>query len=253
MLSSVLGSTQAFVPNADRIAPTFRSFHSSSTSSHLFVDSRQELERLRVVDLKDKLRERGLKVGGVKAELINRLLLLPEAEEAAMPRRSPRKAAPVAPAKVVEDGMEQEEEEEQQEKPKKRARKTKAKTDGDDSAKKKSPKKKAKQPEQRITEVDDIPKLWNEEMAKQNASYSKFLFADMMASPVYLNKNEMNLSQSDLLHKQHSRLCHGTLLDFGPLSRSNPKHCKSWYWITTLTFFVYKKQSCKRCTWTIQR
>lgn len=166
LLSSFLGSTTAFqAPNQFGIARhTFRQYQHTSTC--LFLESRQELEQLRVVDLKEKLKEQGLKVGGRKAELIDRLLNKPETT-ASMPRRSPRKALA-----DVEANTDDTIKEPLEEKPKKRARKTKAKAD-ENSETKKSPKKKQKAPEQRITDVDEIPKLWNDEKAKANGSYSK--------------------------------------------------------------------------------
>lgn len=198
LISSALGSTHAFHPiqHHHRIAATItslvRPFHSTS---RLFLESREDLEQLRIEDLKDRLKEHGLKVGGRREELIDRLLLSESLPETAMPRRRARagrslfklyddsdKETPlriateqVAPAKTEDKNEKPEEEEvaveEGQEKSQKRARKTK--TDEDDSAKK-NPKEKKKQPEQRITEVDDIPRLWNEKKAKENGSYSKY-------------------------------------------------------------------------------
>ena len=167
LLSSVLGSAHAFQPP---LGIGVRPYH----PTRLFLEeSRHELEQLRVADLKEKLKERGLKVGGKKEELINRLLSDKEPEATTMPRRSPRKAA--AKATTEKDDTVEEPQEEEEEKPKKRARKTKAKKEDeeDDSDKEESPKKKKKQEEQRITDVDEIPKLWSAEKAKENGSYSK--------------------------------------------------------------------------------
>ena len=100
---------------------------------------------LRVVELKQELKERGLKVSGLKADMVKRLT-----ESDAAPTRPKRKAASAS----------------------------KKKTDASPKKKKvASPKKKTASPKagdhQRITEIDELPKLWNDDMAKANGSYSK--------------------------------------------------------------------------------
>ena len=74
--------------------------------------SADELRALTVPQLKDLLREKGLKVGGKKDELIERLL---EAAQAGAPAASQAEAAATTAAMVpVEDAKEEEEEEEEE-------------------------------------------------------------------------------------------------------------------------------------------
>ena len=72
--STLLSSSSAFIPisagHISHIAPRFERQRYLSSSSD---DDLSQLESLHVPELKNKLRVRGLKVGGRKAELIDRL------------------------------------------------------------------------------------------------------------------------------------------------------------------------------------
>ncbi len=115
-------------------------------SSSLTENDENDWSSLRVVELKQELKERGLKVSGLKADMVKRLK-----DSDAAPTRPKRKAASSSKKKTASS-------------PKKK--KVAA-----------SPKKKPASPKagdhQRITEIDDLPKLWNDDMAKANGSYSK--------------------------------------------------------------------------------
>lgn len=82
-----------------------------------------------------------------------------------------RKTKRAANAKT-EDKPAEDVEQEVSPKPK-RSRKTKKGDPKEESEnKKKSPTKKKAADHQRITEIDEIPKLWNSDMAQENGSYS---------------------------------------------------------------------------------
>lgn len=109
---------------------------------------------LKVVELKEELKTRGLKTTGLKADLV---ASLEESDAEEMSVASPKKkrtakSPPSSPKRKVAS-------------PKKKASSPKKKAE--------SPKKKAGD-HQRITEIDSLPKLWTDEMAKKNGSYSKF-------------------------------------------------------------------------------
>lgn len=68
LLSSLCEHASAFAPTACRSERTF-------SIDRRYLSSRDELERLTVPELKTQLRSLGLKVGGRKAELVDRLVL----------------------------------------------------------------------------------------------------------------------------------------------------------------------------------
>ena len=139
---------------------------SSISRSGALFSTRNNLEKLTVVQLKDKLRSQGLKVSGRKSELIDRLVDDAQTYPTMVRKTSAKRAA------KTEDQLAEDVEQEVPSKPK-RARKTKKGDDSkEESEKKKSPTKKKAADHQRITEIDEIPKLWNSDMAQENGSYS---------------------------------------------------------------------------------
>lgn len=111
------------------------------------------------MQLKDELRDLGLQVSGKKAVLINRLEDY-NPDLAMTPSKKTKRAPKDEAAKETKAEL-----------PRKRSRKTEK--DASDEAKKKSPVKKSKAADhQRITDRDEIPKLWDSEKAQENGSYS---------------------------------------------------------------------------------
>jgi hypothetical protein len=121
--------------------------------------SSKDWSSLKVVELQEELRSRGIKTTGRKADLVS---LLEQQDDVGKITKTPAAAAAT--------------------KAKTKA-KTKAPASGPSPKKTKtasSPKKKQSPPKkkvadhQRITDIDELPKLWNEDMAKANGSYSKY-------------------------------------------------------------------------------
>jgi len=119
--------------------------------------------------LKEELRKRGLKVSGRKAELVTLL----EQDDLEMARKSTRTRGSTAGDKnSTEDTTRQSARKKLKTDTTTKAE-PKADADSSSNAKKKSPTKKAAAANhQRITEIDELPKLWNEEMAQANGSYT---------------------------------------------------------------------------------
>ncbi len=131
---------------SNRSSPRKRSREPASPS--------KDWSSLKVVELKEELKSRGLKTTGLKADLVASLEESDEEMSIASPKKKrTAKDPPSSPKRKVTS-------------PKKKAASPKKKAE--------SPKKKAGE-HQRITEIDDLPKLWTDEMAKENGSYSKFL------------------------------------------------------------------------------
>lgn len=152
------------------------SFHLSSfpasrfhTSSLLFSSTRNDLEQHTVVRLKEQLRTLGLKVSGRKIELIDRLL--EHDSDFKMPRST--KGRKQAQRKEQEkEETETEEVESSRRSPRKRTRKVEE-SDAREETKKSPAKKKKAADHQRITAIDEIPKLWDSEKALKDGSYSE--------------------------------------------------------------------------------
>ncbi|VEU42594.1 unnamed protein product [Pseudo-nitzschia multistriata] len=118
----------------------------------------------RVVELKEELRKRGLRVSGRKAELVALL----EQDDLEMARKSARTSSGRTNASAGDTTTRQS--------PRKKQKTTAAATKASpkptsNSPKKKTPTKKAAD-HQRITDIDDLPKLWTNEMAEANGSYT---------------------------------------------------------------------------------
>jgi hypothetical protein len=149
--------------------PVQQLYHTSS----LLSAPRNDLEQLTVIQLKDQLRTQGLKVSGRKAELIDRLLETKnnnnddddDSTELTTMARTTRN--------IKDEEKSKSENEENATSPRKRARKNKTSDSEEPEKKKKSPTKKKKAADhQRITERDEIPKLWDSEKALKDGSYS---------------------------------------------------------------------------------
>jgi hypothetical protein len=189
-----------FIPNrtfANTIAVKELKATSSSDLDHIFKQTADDLNKLTVVQIKEILRQRDLKVSGRKAELIDRLLQHQQKQElqeqqlgnyfceiistatntTSMPRRSPRKRKSsnetddvVKTAVVTEDTSSIENKKD-----------SKIENENDNQSTVKSTAKTAKSPRvkktkvepQRITDRDELDKLWNAEVALQKGSYSK--------------------------------------------------------------------------------
>ena len=85
-------------PMRTRVSAGAASRCKSSQRLRTLAASRADLEGLTVPVLKDRLRAQGLKVGGKKAELVERLLEIPPAPAAPAASAAPAPAAPTAPA-----------------------------------------------------------------------------------------------------------------------------------------------------------
>lgn len=119
---------------------SLRFFSSNEPSEQPF-----DWSSLRVADLKEELKKRGLKRAGRKADLV---ALLEQDDNTMSRRSSPRKKQKTEEATASPPPV-----------PK--------------PAKKAPAKKAAAGDHQRITAIDELPKLWTQEMAKANGSYSK--------------------------------------------------------------------------------
>lgn len=151
--SSLRGKTSSSdeLPETDQ-SPSKRS--SPRKRSREPASPSKDWSALKVVELKEELKSRGLKTTGLKADLVASLEESDEEMSVASPKKKRKaKAPPSSPKRKAAS-------------PKKKAASPKRKAE--------SPKKKAGD-HQRITEIDDLPKLWTDEMAKENGSYSKFL------------------------------------------------------------------------------
>jgi hypothetical protein len=149
----------SLVSSSHSFQPLSTSFNRPFQTSTLLSASSYDLEHLTVVQLKDELRDLGLQVSGKKAVLINRLEDY-NPDLAMTPSKKTKRAPKDEAAKETKAEL-----------PRKRSRKTEK--DASDEAKKKSPVKKSKAADhQRITDRDEIPKLWDSEKAQENGSYS---------------------------------------------------------------------------------
>lgn len=119
-----------------------------------------DLKELSVVQLKERLREVGLPVSGRKSVLVARLV-----------GSSPK--SEMAPSKRAKSSAKVEAADETKKKsPRKRTRETEQ--GASEEPKKKSPARKKKSTtHQRITDRDEIPRLWDSEKAQKNGSYSE--------------------------------------------------------------------------------
>jgi hypothetical protein len=112
------------------------------------------------VELKEELAKRGLKAVGKKANLV------------ALLEEDDRSSGGGTTSNVTEAPSKSPKKEVKAKAPSTPTRTKKAKQPPSPKAKK-SPTKKKAADHQRITDVDELPKLWNEDMAKANGSYSK--------------------------------------------------------------------------------
>jgi len=144
-------STKSDIPEADDT-----SVSSSRKRDRATKSPTKDWSSLKVVELKEELAKRGLKTTGKKADLVSLLEQHDGGSDTddAIATKSPKKRtkAPTTP---------------------KRKTKTNPTAVKSSPKKKSSPTKKAAD-HQRITDIDKLPKLWNDDMAKANGSYSKF-------------------------------------------------------------------------------
>eukprot|EP00537_Pseudo-nitzschia_pungens_P005299 CAMPEP_0172377240 /NCGR_PEP_ID=MMETSP1060-20121228/68798_1 /TAXON_ID=37318 /ORGANISM="Pseudo-nitzschia pungens, Strain cf. cingulata" /LENGTH=724 /DNA_ID=CAMNT_0013104917 /DNA_START=465 /DNA_END=2643 /DNA_ORIENTATION=- len=202
------------VPPTTTLSPSSRS-HTHGTLARRWLVSAPTYDRnnenennnnrdwslLRVVDLRDELRSRGLKVSGRKAELV---ALLEEDDAAAADSASPSTIPSTTTTTIsstttttisstamkrrsstrTRAGTKRGAEEQKEQSPPKRKQsktaaaanatsKTNSNNNNNNSKPSPSSKKKPKAGDhQRITEIDELPKLWNQEMARENGSYT---------------------------------------------------------------------------------
>ena len=120
--------------------------------------SSKDWSSLKVVELQEELRSRGLKTTGRKADLVS---LLEQQDDGGEITKTPAAAATKTNTKTKAPVSSPS------------PRKTKT---ASSPKKKQSPPKKKAADHQRITDIDELPKLWNEDMAKANGSYSKYTY-----------------------------------------------------------------------------
>eukprot|EP00980_Cylindrotheca_fusiformis_P026366 scaffold15973_cov120-Cylindrotheca_fusiformis.AAC.7 len=149
-----------WIPLLSFVSPNSYLYRPLQTTTFL-SSSRQDLEQLTVVQLKEKLRDLGLQVSGRKAVLIERLEDFNPDLDMAPSKRTKSAVKSEAPAKVENANS-----------PRKRA--LRKANDALDESKETGPAKKKKASDhQRITDRDDIPKLWDSKKAQENGSYSE--------------------------------------------------------------------------------
>jgi hypothetical protein len=130
--------------------------------------STKDWASLKVVELQEELRSRGLKATGRKADLVSLLEQQDDGGEIEMPggdadaKTDADAAATKSPKTKIKAKA-----------PASSPSPSKTKTASSPKKKQNPPKKKAAD-HQRITDIDELPKLWNEDMAKANGSYSKY-------------------------------------------------------------------------------